>query len=167
VFHELNVPLKHPVDLCRGANTIIEPQPFCVGLARWATPRLIASSSITIGVAHVESTQFFLGLPFFPTRFSAADDEEVRGVQHPHPLPRDALIIQLDCRRLIEILEDSSVMFHLVDPSPRAAMDPTTECDRSSSTLVPECSGFGTMPTSHLAPAQWPPPELDGKQLRP
>src|SRR5271157_6254382 len=61
VVEKLNVPLKRPVDLRRGANAVIKPQSFRICYAGWTMPLAVFPGRITIGVVRVESPQVFPG----------------------------------------------------------------------------------------------------------
>src|ERR1700730_1548467 len=123
VFQKLDVPLKHPVDLNRGSNAIVEPQLLRIRGSGWAMPVTFFSGTISIGISRCQPWQVFLCFPFLPPGFPITDDKEVRSVEYAHPLARCTWVVQFDWRRLIEILQDSSVMFHLVDSR---QLDPMT-----------------------------------------
>jgi hypothetical protein len=74
-----------------------------------------------MGILSAQLSQILFGLTFFPTGRVFPDHEKVGGVQYTHPLTTGALVIQLECGRLIEILRDIGIVFEFID---RRQFDP-------------------------------------------
>jgi hypothetical protein len=92
------------------------------------------------------------GLPPFstpPIRLLFANDEEIWSVEDTHPLSGRTLIIEFDCGRLVEIFEDTSVVFHLVNAS---QFDPMTlELDGHTHLPARIAAGHVRLPPSDTA----------------
>ena len=118
-------------------------------------PTLVGAVAIRVPLA--EQSQVCFRFPLIPTGFLFSDNEKVRSVEHAHSLSGGTFIVQLDCRRLVKILQDSGVVLHFVDagqfdsmafeldghahfpagiapgnvrlaPSPHGVKGPTSEC---------------------------------------
>src|SRR5262245_18824433 len=109
VFEKLDVPLEEPVDLSRRSNTVVKTQSFGVLPAGRAYPYL-CTTAVSIGAAFRQACQFFFGLTLLPPSAVSPDHKEVGRVENSETFSVRRIIMQLNGRNLVLILQHSIVV---------------------------------------------------------
>ena len=114
VVQKLNVPLKHPVDISRGSDPVVQTQVLSVTLAGRTYPPPVVKP-VAVRAALSQALKVLFGLAFLPARAIFTNHKKIRRMQNAQTPAVRRTILELDRRYLIEVLMDGLVVFEFDD----------------------------------------------------
>jgi hypothetical protein len=114
ILQELHVGLEDPVNVLWRPDLIFEAQPPCVRLARRAPPTTTVELISVPGLLS-QLTEILFGLAFYPPGAICSDGEVISGMQHSDLLAGEGLVLKLDRRGLVVILQAGGIVLHHVN----------------------------------------------------